>query len=261
LKAGERAATQQTLAMQRVDAPEILDSDACSPADVETTLRDLGRVNRWFGGVATTLKMVEGAAQAFGVRHFSLLEVAAGSGEVPQMVQQRLARRGITLDVTLLDRAWSHLLSGNRVGENRGGEERIPKNHSVVADALSLPFGDGAFDLVSCNLFVHHLNVQQLAQFVREGLRVSRRAVLINDLVRHPLHLALAYAGYPIMRSRVAWLDGLTSVRRAYVPDEVRSMLASAFSQAAAQVEISRNYLFRMGAIVWKSPVDKTRAT
>jgi hypothetical protein len=96
---------------------------------------------------------------------------------------------------------------------------------------------------------------------VREGLRVSRRAVLINDLVRHPLHLALAYAGYPIMRSRVAWLDGLTSVRRAYVPDEIRSMLASAFSQAAAQVEISRNYLFRMGVIVWKSPVDKTRAT
>jgi hypothetical protein len=75
------------------------------------------------------------------------------------------------------------------------------------------------------------------------------------------LHLALAYAGYPIMRSRVAWLDGLTSVRRAYVPDEIRSMLASAFPQAAAQVEISRNYLFRMGVIVWKGPVEKTRAT
>jgi hypothetical protein len=66
------------------------------------------------------------------------------------------------------------------------------------------------------------------------------------------LHLALAYAGYPIMRSRVAWLDGLTSVRRAYVPDEVRSMLVSALSQTAAQIEISRHYLFRMGVIVWK---------
>jgi hypothetical protein len=49
------------------------------------------------------------------------------------------------------------------------------------------------------------------------------------------------------MRSRVAWLDGLTSVRRAYVPDEIRSMLASAFSPATAEVEISRHYLFRMG--------------
>ncbi len=57
-----------------------------------------------------------------------------------------------------------------------------------------------------------------------------------------------------IMRSRVAWLDGLTSVRRAYVPDEIRSVLASAVSPATVEVEISRNYLYRMGVIVWKAP-------
>jgi hypothetical protein len=231
--------------MQRVDAPEILDSDACSPADVAATLRDLGRVNRWFGGVSTTQKMVERVADATGAKDLSLLEVAAGSGEVPEIVRGKLARRGITLDVTLLDRALSHLPGGN---------------HSIVGDALGLPFGDGAFDLVSCSLFAHHLNAQQLAQFVREGVRVSRRAVLINDLIRHPLHLALAFAGYPIMRSRVAWLDGLTSVRRAYVPDEIRSVIASASSTGAVQAEISRNYLFRMGVIVWKNPAKKTRA-
>ena len=239
--------------MQRVDAPEILDSDACSPADVQATLRDLGRVNRWFGGVATTQKMVERAAQVSGSKHFSLLEVAAGSGEVPEVVRRKLARRGITLDVTLLDRAQSHLAEGNRTTGNLGGDGRVRETHGVVADALALPFGDGVFDLVSCNLFAHHLQPQQLAQFAREGLRVSRRAVLINDLVRHPLHLALAFSGYPIMRSRVAWLDGLTSVRRAYVPDEIRSLL-SAFSPEEARVEISRHYLFRMGVIVWKKP-------
>jgi ubiquinone/menaquinone biosynthesis C-methylase UbiE len=243
--------------MQRVDAPEILDSDACSPADVDATLRDLGRVNRWFGGVATTQKMVERAAQVSGSKHFSLLEVAAGLGEVPEMVRQRLARRGIKLDVTLLDRALSHLPNGNLASTNDAG-----RVSGVVADALALPFADGAFDLVSCSLFAHHLNEQQLAQFAREGRRVSRHALLINDLIRHPLHLALAFAGFPIMRSRVAWRDGLTSVRRAYVPDEIRSMLASAVpATAGTQVEISRNYLFRMGVIVWKSTVEKTRAS
>jgi ubiquinone/menaquinone biosynthesis C-methylase UbiE len=147
--------------------------------------------------------------------------------------------------VTLLDRAGSHLPR-----ENLGG-----RNHGVVADALALPFADGAFDLISCSLFAHHLDEQQLAQFMREGLRVSRRALLINDLIRHPLHLALAFAGFPLMRSRVAWLDGLTSVRRAYVPDEIRRMLASVISaNGGTRVEISRNYLYRMGVIVWKSP-------
>jgi hypothetical protein len=240
--------------MQRIDAPEILDSDACSPADVEISMRDIGRVNRWFGGVTTTQKMVEHVAQAYGMKRISLLEVAAGSGEVPEMVQQRLARRGITLDAALLDRARSHLPLGNPTAKDQTGQ-----NHSVVGDAFALPFGDGAFDLVSCCLFAHHLGPPQLAQFVREGLRVSRRALLINDLVRHPLHLALAFAGFPFMRSRVAWMDGLTSVRRAYVPDEIRGLLASAFSPRAVRVEISRHYLFRMGVIVWKSAAEKTR--
>ena len=34
-------------------------------------------------------------------------------------------------------------------------------------------------------------------------------------------------------------------------PDEIRSLIASALP-SGAQVEISRNYLFRMGVIVWK---------
>lgn len=239
--------------MRRVDAPEILDSDACSPADVEISMRDIGRVNRWFGGVATTQKMVERVVQTNGMRRLSLLEVAAGSGEVPEMVRKRLARGGTALETTLLDRAGSHLPKGNSSSEKPTGQ-----NRSVVADGFALPFGDGAFDLVGCCLFAHHLNPQQLAQFVREGLRVSRRALLINDLVRHPLHLALAFAGFPLMRSRVAWLDGLTSVRRAYVPKEIESMISSAFSREAPslrpRVEITRHYLFRMGIIVWKIP-------
>jgi ubiquinone/menaquinone biosynthesis C-methylase UbiE len=191
--------------------------------------------------------MVERVAQATGAKQFSLLEVAAGLGEVPDKVSTEVARHGITLDVTLLDRAQSHLPSDNCANGNR-----ISKKPGVVADALALPFGDGAFDLVSCSLFAHHLNAPSLAQFIREGLRVSRRALLINDLIRHPLHLALVYASFPIMRSRVAWLDGLTSVRRGYVPDEIRSVIASATS-SRLRVEISCNYLYRMGIIVWNN--------
>ncbi|MFZ0771745.1 MAG: methyltransferase domain-containing protein [Candidatus Sulfotelmatobacter sp.] len=235
--------------MKRVDAPEILDSDACSPHDVQAALDVIGRINRWFGGVATTQKMVERAAQATGMKRFSLLEVAAGRGEVPDAVRENLARRGIALDITLLDMARSHLPGANPAATDHNGQ-----NRGVVGDALALPFADGTFDLISCSLFAHHLDTQQLKRFVSEGLRVSRQAVLINDLVRHPLHLALVYASYPIMHNRVAWLDGLTSVRRSYVPEEMRSMFADDFSpELSAHLEISRHYLFRMGVMVWKS--------
>jgi len=145
--------------------------------------------------------------------------------------------------VTLLDRARSHLLPGNR---------------SVVADALALPFPDCAFDLVSCNLFAHHLEPDELGRFVREALRVSRCAVLINDLIRHPLHLALVYFGFPLLRSYVSRADGVASVRRAYVPSEMRAMITSAFPNSSTpRLEIRRRYLFRIGVILWRTAADE----
>lgn len=225
--------------MKRVDIPEFLDSDACSPEDVQTSLRDISLVNRWFGGVDTSQALIEQVARATGLRHFSLLEVAAGTGEVSHIVREKLARRGISLDITLLDRAWSHL-------PKRSG--------AIAADALALPFLDSAFDLVSCNLFAHHLDPAALSRFSRESLRVTRRAVLINDLVRNPLHLALVYAGFPLMRSAISRADGVASVRRAYVPEELREIISSG-AERGVRVDISRHFLFRMGAVVWKEAI------
>jgi hypothetical protein len=77
---------------------------------------------------------------------------------------------------------------------------------------------------------------------------------LINDLVRHPLHLALVYAGFPLMRSAISRADGVASVHRAYVPKELGQIISSA-ADFVPRVDISRHFLFRMGAIVWKGPV------
>jgi ubiquinone/menaquinone biosynthesis C-methylase UbiE len=222
--------------MQRVNTPEILDSNTCPKDEVETSLQDLCRINRWFGGVATTRMLIEDVASATGQKHFSLLEVAAGYGEVPRCAAEQLLRKGIKLDITDLDRVPTHLQRRHR---------------ALVADALALPFRDNSFDLVSCTLFAHHLEPAELARFGEEACRVSRRAVLINDLVRHPLHLALVYAGFPLMRSYISRRDGVASVRRAYEPKEMREILCS--SACCQKIEISRHYLFRMGVVVWKA--------
>lgn len=222
--------------MQRVNIPEILDSNTCPKPEVEASLRDLCRINRWFGGVATTRKLIERVATITGSKRFSLLEVAAGYGEVPKQAGLQLLKKGIKLEITDLDREPTHLQHSHR---------------ALAADALALPFPDNSFDLVSCSLFAHHLEPAQLARYGEEACRVSRYALLINDLVRHPLHLALVYAGFPLMRSYVSRRDGVASVRRAYEPEEIREILCSI--NCCQKIEISRHYLFRMGVIVWKS--------
>ena len=220
--------------MRRVVIPELLDTDAGTPAEIRGSLRDLRFINTCFGGVRTTACLVEQVTRQTGKRSLSLLEVAAGSGYVPERTRAVLRRRGIELHPTLLDRSPAHLNSSRP---------------AVAGDALALPFADASFDLVSCSLFAHHLEPEELPRFVSEGLRVCRLALLINDLIRHPLHLLLVYAGLPVYRSRLTRHDAVASVRRAYTVDEMRALLAGA---AASRLEFSRHYLFRMGVLVWK---------
>ena len=165
-----------------------------------------------------------------------MLEVAGGSGYVPTTAREGLARVGIKLQTTLLDRVVNHL--GKSTGQQR-----------LAGDALALPFSDNSFDLVVSNLFVHHLSPAELTCFAREGVRVCTRAFLINDLIRSPLHLAAVYAGFPLYRSRLTRHDAPASVRQSYTPLEIAELLRGG---AGTRVEITRHYLFRMGVTVWK---------
>jgi len=220
--------------MKRVVIPELLDTDSGSPAEIAAALSDLNRINRWFGGISTSISMIRRVTQELGVSSLSLLDVAAGSGYVSEKARRKLVRDGIELEVTLLDRAPSHLVNGNR---------------AVAGDVLALPFRDASFDLVGSVIFLHQLSPDQVIQSVNEALRVCRTAVIINDLVRHPIHLALVYAGLPLFRSCMTHHDAPASVRQAYTEAEMRELLKHT---RAARVEIHRHYLFRMGVIVWK---------
>ena len=230
--------------MKRQAIAELLDTNSGTPSEITATFADLRFINRSFGGFTTTEAMIKQVVRASGSRSLSLLEVAAGSGHMPKAIQHRMHAQGIHLQISLLDRAWSHLRNGGNGSSN--SKNGFP---AVAGDALALPFRDECFDVVSCNLFAHHLSPAQTVQFLNEALRTCRIAVLVNDLVRHRLHLALVYVSLPLFRSRMTWHDAPASVRQAYTLHEMRGL----FEQTvAAQVEIRKHYLFRMGAIAWK---------
>ena len=223
--------------MKRVAIHELLDSDAGTAEEIAASLRDLDRINRWFGGISTTESMLVHVAGQAGTTRLSALEVAAGRGGTPESVRKRLRHRGVEVDVTLLDRAQTHLAhSGN-------GEFK------VAGDALALPFAGNSFDVVSSCLFVHHLAPCEVVKFVNEGLRVARVAVLINDLIRDPMHLGLVYAGTPLYRSRLTRHDAPASVRQAYTPQEMIDLVKQT---NAVRAEVGKHFLFRMGVIAWK---------
>jgi SAM-dependent methyltransferase len=221
--------------MRRTVTPELLDDDAGTPAEIADSLADLRAINERFGGISTTVSLLQHVVTRCDCRELALLEVAAGTGYVPLSAQRHFTASGIDLRVTLLDRMASHM-NGNTA-------------RAVCGEALHLPFADGTFDVVSCSLFAHHLEPHELRSFVQEGLRVCRRAVLINDLIRSRLHLWLVYAALPLFRSRITRHDAPVSVRRAYTMEEMHHLLGDVPN---SRIEISRYPLYRMGALVWK---------
>ncbi|MGA2962165.1 MAG: hypothetical protein ABSD96_10875, partial [Candidatus Korobacteraceae bacterium] len=97
--------------MKRTIDSELLDSDRGTPAEIAAALADIRRVNRWFGGVSTSERLVQRVVDEFALRRLDLLDVGSGSGDVPLAVASRFNRRGVHLYPTLLDRRASHLPS------------------------------------------------------------------------------------------------------------------------------------------------------
>jgi ubiquinone/menaquinone biosynthesis C-methylase UbiE len=223
--------------MKRVVIPELLDSDAGTPREISDSLADLRMINRFFGGARTMAGLLREIADRRRLKAISWLDVAGASGDIATLATEALAEKGIALKPVLLDRSAAHL------------NGKFP---SVCGDALALPFRDNSFDVVGSSLFVHHLEPPEIAAFMRAALRVARHAVVINDLIRHPVHLALIYAGRAIYRSRLTRHDAVASVRRAYTVEEIRNILSQT---GVAEIEIKRFFLFRMGVIAWKRPV------
>src|SRR5208282_3327348 len=95
--------------MRREVIAELLDQDLGTPEEIASSFADLRHINTWFGGTATSISLLRRVALSSGSRHLSVLEVGAGAGDVPLVARGRLAREGLELRVTLLDRAWSHL--------------------------------------------------------------------------------------------------------------------------------------------------------
>ena len=213
--------------MRRELVAELLDSDAGSADEVRASLRDLDRINRWFGGVHTTARMLRRAAPAAGP--LSVLDVAAASSPVVALAAKRA---GLDVKVTRLDRAPSHF-------QGQAG---------IVGDALRLPFQDRAFDVVHSCLFLHHLRAPEAAFFLQDALRVARISVLVNDLRRDPLHWLSVKVASPILFSRITQHDGPASVRQAYTRHE----LVEIAEATGARWEMKKSFFFRFALILWK---------
>ena len=194
-----------------------MDIEPGERGELAACLAELARVNLWLGGRRTTLTHLGTLLEATGKRVVRVLDVAAGGGDLAEAMRAWAARRGVELRFTLLDR---HPLVLEAVAAAAREGTTV-----VRGDALELPFPDGSFDLCVTSLFFHHLEPDQTERALREMRRVARTGVLVNDLVRDRLAWAwILVLSRLFSTNRLVRHDGPLSVRRAYRPEDFRSL-------------------------------------
>lgn len=197
---------------------ERIDTGDYTPEEYDRFLREIRLINRLTGDLGTLKKTLLKAIEDANLRQFSVLDVAAGSGEILKFIGEFARKTNREAGLTGLDLNDASTRSIHAAGVG-----------SVRGDAFSLPFADGSFDYAICSLFTHHLKDEQVVEVLREMARVSNKGIFVIDLHRHPIAYALYQIFCFVFRiSRLVREDGSLSIKRSFKPRELLELAEQA---------------------------------
>jgi SAM-dependent methyltransferase len=165
-------------------------------------LRDLERINRWFGARRAISKAFVPLAPP--QQRFSVLDIGAASGNSGRYLRSLYP----LASVVSLDYRAAHLVSNDGV--------------KVVADAFRLPFRRKSFDFVFSSLFLHHFDDETVIALFRHFSEIAVRGIIAVDLLRH----RFAYHFLPLTSRLFGWHrisvhDGIRSVQASFTRPEL----------------------------------------
>lgn len=200
----------------RATRPERIDTGDYTQEEYERFLREIRFINRRLGDRSALERTLLADITRLDLPDFSVLDVGAGTGELLGTIADFAGLTGRRATLTGLD---LNELSIKEIAAEAAGRSEISP---VRANALALPFADGAFDFAISSLFMHHLAEADIGPALAEMSRVAKRGILVIDLERSPRAwflyqlFCLAYRISPLVRQ-----DGSLSIRKGFTCEEL----------------------------------------
>jgi 2-polyprenyl-3-methyl-5-hydroxy-6-metoxy-1,4-benzoquinol methylase len=163
-------------------------------------------------------------------RSYTLLDVGAGGCDIAIWAAREARNRGLKLNITALDNDPRILPVAYRAVRD------YPEIRILEGNALDLSQW-GSFDFIFSNHFLHHLGWDDIKTFLQQVLARARLAFVMNDLKRS----RWAYLGCTVFlglwtRRSFAFHDGRLSIRRGFLPGELRDFTARNFPNARIHI-------------------------
>jgi ubiquinone/menaquinone biosynthesis C-methylase UbiE len=156
-----------------------------------------------------------------GEKKLTLLDVGAGGGDIALWFANLCHSRGIEIKILCLD-------SDPKVIEFAAkrcqGYENISVRQGSAHDIEAI---DEGIDYIFANHFLHHLNSQEIPQFLEKVYRTARRGFLINDLHRsRPAYLGFTLLAGIFLHKSYHFFDGRISIRKGFTFHELKELVA-----------------------------------
>ncbi|HXK27477.1 MAG TPA: methyltransferase domain-containing protein [Candidatus Binatia bacterium] len=244
--------------MKRSYEKEMMDLPGQPRELLEDDLRNLHVINRLLGNYRSVVRGLNSLVGTQKIDCFSLLDVGTGSGDIPARITDWARQRGIKSSIvalepepvtaqvaaTLTNPPFIPLLQ-------RGNEGDFLRCGITVVrgDGMAPPFHSGSFDFVLASQLLHHFSEEQIIRLLRVWSPLARRAIIVSDLVRHPL----AYYGIRLLtkcftRNAMTRTDAPLSVARAFTLAEWRALLREA---DVGPFQILSAFPFRVMALIF----------
>jgi 2-polyprenyl-3-methyl-5-hydroxy-6-metoxy-1,4-benzoquinol methylase len=212
--------------MDRVQATELLDDPSLSGEVVARAYRALARTHRWLGNTGAILRALSRSQPPV----HKVLDIGCGQGALLEEIRRKLHAEVIGVDL------------------------RPPPASAPVpilqANAVCDPLPRADVAVAVC--MAHHLSDRELVLMICNVAKSCPRLILL-DLVRHRLPLALFRIFVSPFLPRINAADGVTSIRRSHTPHELRKLVNVAVRGTSARVRhtVAPLYIRQIVDIRW----------
>jgi 2-polyprenyl-3-methyl-5-hydroxy-6-metoxy-1,4-benzoquinol methylase len=106
------------------------------------------------------------------------------------------------------------------------------------------------YDIILATLVCHHLNDEELIQFLKESYAHCNRAIILNDLHRHPIAYWFYKVFSPLLfRNKIISHDGAISILRSFTRKDWLAVLNKA---GIKHYQVRWCFPFRWRILIWK---------
>jgi 2-polyprenyl-3-methyl-5-hydroxy-6-metoxy-1,4-benzoquinol methylase len=224
---------------------ELLDrAGEASEHDLEETLRDIRRANIFGLGTWVVKHHLAGLVSNIPKdRKLTILDLATGSADIPEELCRWARSEGREIEIVATDISPEILEVARKRIAKAGFANSI---NFLACSATDPPFPGKSFDVVTCSLAFHHLELGQAQDAMKEMARLSRQGFIINDIYRSQGAWFMAWFLARITSTnRLTHHDGPASVYRAFTPAEMQRMSRN----VGLCAQVFRHPLWRMAVV------------